>query len=133
VDPNLALAAAAGLHLGFQLTVTALVYPNLVRVDADHWSLAHYRHSRSIVPLVVLTYGLLLLTGGWAVVAAPGAGVLVSVAGGGLSLSTTALVAAPTHGRLAAGHDPGLLHRLLLADRVRSVGAVVCLGGALVA
>jgi hypothetical protein len=131
--PAFALVVAAALHLGFQLTVTTLVYPALIRVDADRWSLAHYRHSRGIAPLVVLTYGLLIVTGGWAIATAYDAALLVSVCGGGLSMLTTALVAAPIHNRLAEGPEERLLRRLVRADRVRCLGAVVCLGGALLA
>ena len=47
-----------------------------------------------------------------------------------MTLLTTALVAAPLHGRLAPGPDPVLLRRLLAADRVRAAGAVVALAGA---
>ncbi len=50
-------------------------------------------------------------------------------------VGTTAAVAAPTHGRLTsagAADRPGLMRRLDRADRVRSVGAVVCVVGALV-
>ena len=44
---------------------------------------------------------------------------------------TTALVAAPTHGRLGRGRTDALVRRLLVADRVRLLGAIVCLAGAL--
>jgi len=130
---TLALLAAAALHLGFQLTVTALVYPALSRVSTADWALAHRRHSRAIVPLVVVTYGALVLAGGWALATTASPWVLVAVAGAGLSLLTTALVAAPTHGRLSAGKDPALVRRLLHADYARSAGAVLCLVGAALA
>ncbi len=133
MTPPQALTIAAALHLGFQLTVTMLVYPTLIRVDSAHWSLAHYRHSRGIAPLVVLTYGLLIAAGGWALITSYDAAVLVSVCGSGLSMLTTALVAAPAHTRLAAGPQPRQLRRLVRADRVRSVGAIICLGAALLA
>ena len=68
-------------------------------------------------------------------VAAPGeTGTWVAVAGGLLAVVTTAAVAAPTHGRLAGApvaERPALIRRLDRADRVRTLGAVVCVAGAL--
>lgn len=129
--PAVALLVASALHLGFQLAVTGLVYPALARVGADGWRTAHAAHSRRIVPLVVLTYGLLLLALGWLLLAGPRTAWLgVAAAGTALSFVTTALAAAPTHGRLAAGRDPGLVARLLRVDRWRTVGALVAVVGA---
>jgi hypothetical protein len=129
----LALVVAGAVHLGFQLTVTVLVYPSLARVGPDDWSAAHERHSRAIVPLVVLVYGALVLTGSWALVSARSPWVLASLIGAGLSLLTTALIAAPLHGRLAAGPQPELVRRLLRADLVRTLGAFVCLAAGIMA
>jgi hypothetical protein len=131
---SVTLLGAAALHLGFQLSVTLLVYPALARVRAPGWRAKHAAHSRAITPLVVIVYGVLLLACGWARVARwPDAWTLVAVAGAGLSFRTTALVAAPAHGRLAAGRDDGIVRRLLAADRVRTVGALVCCAAAAVA
>ena len=81
--------------------------------------------------MVVLAYGALVVAGGWALVLTwVDPWVLASVGGGVVSLLATALVAAPTHSRLAAGKDAVLVRRLLVADRVRAAGAVVCLAGA---
>ena len=132
--PLLALVAASAMHLGFQLTVTMVVYPALARVDGAHWAEAHARHGRSITPLVVMAYGALALSGAWALaVRWPDAWVVVSLLGAAVSMLTTALVAAPAHGRLGDGLDLVLMQRLLRADRLRAVGAVVALTGALVA
>ena len=132
--PWLLLVAAA--HLGFQLTVDLVVYPALGDVSDDAWLAAHDRHSRRIVPLVAALYPPLVLLLGWAVVAEPSAaGTWLAVVGGLLSVGTTAAVAAPTHGRLSSAEvtdRPDLMRRLDRADRVRSVGAVVCVVGALV-
>lgn len=126
-----ALTAAAALHLGFQLTVTVLVYPALTRVAPATWADTHDAHSRRIVPLVGLTYAALVGTGVWALVAAPLSGALVlALVGATLALLTTAFVAAPLHGRLGSGHDAALLARLLRVDRVRTLGAALCLAGA---
>ncbi len=128
---TIALLGASTLHLGFQLTVTLVVYPALVR--APDWERAHAAHSRAITPVVVLVYGAVVLAGGWALGATwPNPWVLLAVAGAGASLLATALVAAPTHGRLAGGRDDALVRRLLASDRVRAAAAAVgCLGAVL--
>ncbi len=125
------LAAAAALHLGFQLAVTVLVYPALARVGASVWSTSHDAHSRRIVPLVGLTYAALVGSGVWAVVVSPvSVGLVVALVGAVTVLLTTAFVAAPLHGRLGGGHDAALVARLLRVDRVRAAGAAICLVGA---
>ncbi|MGA9745861.1 MAG: hypothetical protein WBQ50_00235, partial [Nocardioides sp.] len=65
------LLVATAVHLGFQVSVTLLVYPALGRVGADSWPAAHAAHSRAIVPLVVVVYGALVLSGTAAVLATP--------------------------------------------------------------
>ena len=134
----LALVVASALHLGFQLTVTMVVYPALARVDDAEWNLAHTRHSRGITPLVVLTYGALVLSGAWAVLTVSdggggAAGVVVSVSGSVVAMLTTAAAAAPLHRRLSHGRDQALVVRLLRADRLRAAGAVVSFAGAALA
>ncbi len=135
--PNLstveALVLAAGaLHAGFQVTVSALVYPALLR--AEPFGPAHRRHSRGIAPVVVVVYGALVATGVARLVVGDLDGAsTVALGGAALAGLTTALVAAPTHGRLAAGRTDALARRLTRADLVRTVGAVVGFAGALVA
>lgn len=129
-----AFALAAALHAGFQVTVTVLVYPVLAARDAEEWRAAHDRHSRSIAPLVGVVYLLLLVTGGLLVADGPDAlGWWALVLTGG-ALTTTAVVAAPLHGRLDARAD-ALVARLLVADRWRCalavLGAVVAAGAVL--
>ena len=124
--------AASAAHTGFQLTVTVLVYPVLVEVPAEHWEQRHARHSRAIVPLVVLTYGALVLASVPFVIDHHGPAAWFGLAGAWGAMLVTALVAAPTHGRLTTT-DPLLLRRLVVADRARAVLAVVGLAGALVA
>jgi hypothetical protein len=141
-----ALAVASALHLGFQLTVTMVVYPALGRVDENGWSVAHRRHSTAITPLVVLVYGSLVLAGAWVVYALVRGGddeprlsatavpwVWVSFAGAVLAMVTTALVEAPLHGRLGGGRDQALVDRLLRGDRVRAVAAILSCVGAVLA
>ena len=127
-----ALVGAAALHLGFQLTVTLVVYPALVR--APDWERAHPAHTRAITPIVVLVYGVLALAGLWALVSTwPDPWVLVSAVGAAVSVLSTALVAGPTHGRLGEGRDEVLLSKLLVADKVRLAGAALCCLGAVFA
>ena len=135
-DPVPWLLVAAAAHLGFQLTVDLVVYPALSEVPPRAWARAHAAHSRRIAPLVGLVYVPLVPLLGWVLVTEPGRlGVWLAVAGGLVSVGTTALVAAPVHGRLAAagpGARPALLRRIARADRVRTAGAVICAVGALV-
>ncbi|WP_224276119.1 hypothetical protein [Nocardioides lacusdianchii] len=130
--PWLLLVAAA--HLGFQLTVDLVVYPALGDVPREAWTVAHDRHSRRITPVVALVYPPLVLVLGWTALVEPGdAGTWVALTGGLLAVATTAAVAAPTHGRLssAAPEDRvALMRRLDRADRLRTLGAVVCVVGA---
>jgi hypothetical protein len=124
------LLAAGFLHLGFQATVTVLVYPNFRTVDEVDWQAFHGTHSRRITPVVAVVYGLVLGAGVMVLLDGLTAWRVVSLGGHGLALLTTALVAAPAHGRLAAGRDERVLARLLVADRVRLAGAVVAAGAA---
>lgn len=116
-------AVASAAHAGFQLTVTVLVYPALVEVGRAAWDTAHARHSRRIVPLVVLLYGALLATGAWTLAAGPGAWGWAALAATVGALATTAVGAAPIHGRLSADSDD-LRQRLLVVDRLRCAFAV---------
>ena len=71
---------------------------------------------------------------GWTAATAPqAAGTWLALVGGALSVLSTAAIAAPLHGRLAtvpAGERPQLLGDLGRVDLIRTVGAVVCLLGA---
>lgn len=122
---DMVLVAAGFLHLGFQATVTALVYPAFTDVDDADWSVWHAAHSRRITPIVVGVYGLVVVAVVMVVVTGPALWSVVSIGGHGLALATTAAVAAPAHVRLGNGRDDAVLARLLAADRVRLVGAVV--------
>jgi Domain of unknown function (DUF1772) len=129
---EVALLAATGLHAGFQLTVTLVVYPALADVPETSWAAAHAAHSRRITPVVALVYAVALVSCGLAVARAPsGDAVGVWIAAGGTlgAVLTTALVAAPLHGRLAR-RDDALVTRLLTADRVRCAAALVAVAGA---
>ncbi|MFG1992474.1 hypothetical protein ACGFJ7_21095 [Actinoplanes sp. NPDC048988] len=122
---EIALLAAAAVHLGFQVTVTAVAYPALARVPPDQWGPAHRAHTRAITPVVVVVYGSLVVTGGWVLWSGPRVGAWVALAATAVALLATALAAAPAHGRLAGGRDPLVWRRLLRADLVRTLAAAV--------
>ncbi|MGK5683526.1 hypothetical protein [Actinoplanes sp. URMC 104] len=128
---RIALLATAAAHLGFQATVTAVVYPALARVPAAQWAAAHRAHTRAITPVVVVVYGSLLVACGWALWSGPDAATWVAIAATGAAMAVTAFAAAPAHGRLGHGHDPERLRRLLRADRLRAAAAAVALVAAL--
>jgi len=114
------LLAVAGLHAGFQATVTLLVYPALAEVPPERWHDAHDRHSRRIVPLVAVVYVALLVTGVGAVAGHPSSVLLwVATLASAAAVLVTATAAAPLHGRLGSGRDPALVARLLVVDRLR--------------
>ncbi len=131
--PEAALLTATAVHLGFQATVTAVVYPALARVPAAQWEVAHGAHARAITPVVAVVYGGLALAGGWALLSGPDAWTVVALAAAAVAMLITALVAAPAHGRLGAGHDPRRMDRLLRVDRLRAAAAVVALAAAALA
>lgn len=135
MTPLAALALAAALHAGFQVTVTALAYPALAAVPADRFAAAHDAHSRRIVPLVGLVYLALLGAGAWVLAAAPlGVAVWAALAAEGATLLVTAALAAPLHGALGGrGPDPALLRRLLVVDRGRAALSVAGLVAAVLA
>ena len=128
--PELALLTAAAVHLGFQATVTAVVYPALARVPAAQWPGAHRAHTRAITPVVVVVYGALVVAGGWALVDGPDRWTTVALAAVAVTLLVTAFGAAPAHGRLGDGHDPARIRRLLRVDRVRAAAALLTLAAA---
>ena len=130
--PLVALTAAAALHAGFQVTVQALVYPALLGDDHD-WARRHAAHGRRIVPLVVVTYGAVLLSVVWVLSSGP-ASLSVGVAAGVRCHPVlTAVGAAPRHGRLGRGYDAGVAAGLSRVDHWRCAMAVVVLAAAVTA
>jgi hypothetical protein len=128
-----AVIAATAVHAGFQLTVTWLVYPALGDVVRESWAAAHATHSRRIVPLVGLVYLTVVVAVVGGLVIRPDLPHLVAAAASGVVFLLTAGVAAPLHGRLSPERDPRLFGRLLAADRLRSVFALVALAAAIAA
>ncbi len=131
--PLLLLLVAAALHLGFQLTVTALVYPAFAEVPTQQWRAHHVRHSRRITPVVIIVYGLLSVACGWVLLDRPGVLTVAAVGACMLAGGLTATVAAPAHGRLGSGRGRRTLRRLLVADRLRLAAATAALACALAA
>lgn len=133
-DPwTVAAAVALGVHAGFQLTVTAVVYPALAATSDADWRDAQARHSRRIGPVVGILYPAVLVTGTGALLTAPRPALGVAAGAFAGVLALTATRAAPLHGRLGPGRDPVLVRRLLRVDRWRSVGAVLALAAAVAA
>lgn len=151
MSEQMLITAAAAAHAGFQLVVTAVVYPALAAVPAESWQSAHRAHTRRIAPVVGIVYVPLaaaclwtawvivgdlldepaaLLSGGRAVEAG---GLLVALLGAASSAALTAFGAARTHGRLTAGRDERLVRLLLRQDRWRCGAALLCLAGAVIA
>jgi hypothetical protein len=128
-----ALLAATAAHAGFQVTVTALVYPALVRVPSGSWAREHARHSRRITPLVGVVYLAVLVTCAGTLLSDPSYGAWVATAGSALALGVTAALAAPLHARLGSDPSPRLMVRLVRVDRLRAAGALVALAGAVLA
>lgn len=119
------LAATGAAHLAFQATVSVVVYPALAAVPRDRWQTAHADHSRRITWVVAPLYVAVAAACSWSILTGPSPWQWVAVGGNAFAALTTAAVAAPTHRRLAGGHDPVLLRRLLAADLVRTTGALV--------
>jgi hypothetical protein len=118
------LVAATWLHLGFQTTVTLIVYPALARVPDEGWVDAHARHSRGIAPLVGVVYGALVVASAAVLATSPTAAEVVAVVASAAAVLVTAVRAAPLHGRLGR-RDEALVRQLLTADRVRLLAATV--------
>lgn len=132
VDPaRVAFLAAAALHLGFQATVTRLVYPVLARVRAVHWRESHDRHRRAIAPVVAVVYAVLLATAAWLVAVDRSVPTLVAIVPVPLVVLLTALVGTRLHRQLVR-RDPAVLARLLGIDRLRLALAVLAVAGAVV-
>jgi hypothetical protein len=127
-----AFLAAAGVHAGFQATVTLVVYPALSHVRAAHWRQAHDRHAREVRPLVAVAYLALTATGAWWVATDWSMLAVIAVVLAALSMATTAVLAAPLHRRLVK-RDDAALTRLLSVDRARTVLAFAALGVAVAA
>lgn len=121
------MVVATAVHLGFQVTVTLIVYPALAATPASTWATAHAAHSRRIAPLVVVLYAALLASVAAALLERPDLGVIVSAVAVALTFGLTAAGAGPLHVRLRGARDDALLRRLLWVDRVRTLAALAAL------
>jgi hypothetical protein len=135
LTPAAGLLAGTALHLGFQAVVTAVVYPALAEVPPDRFAPAHAAHARRVTAVVAPVYAVLAGTCLRALVAGPRTGLpALALAGSAVAAASTALVAAPTHRRLAReGATAELLARLRRSDAVRLAGAGIAAGAALAA
>lgn len=133
VDSSTALLAVSAFHAGFQLVVSAVVYPALADTSAADWGLIHERHSRRIVAIVAPLYPLVVGVCIWAVVAGPlTMAVVIAVCGNLFAIAVTATLAAPMHGRLGReGRSSERITALLRADWLRTAGAAAALVAAL--
>lgn len=129
------MLAATSLHAGFQVTVTALVYPALFRVGPAAWAPAHHRHSKEITLLVGLVYALVVAAAAWSLATQPpDLWTVVALLGTLAAFAATGFAAAPLHGRLGReGPVPEVLDRLRRADLFRSIAAVTAFAGAMTA
>ena len=135
MDAPHALLTAAAVHVGFQATITLVTYPMLVATPAATWAQVQAGHYRRINPVVAVVYGAVVAAWVWVFTGGGvGPALWVAAAGSVITGTTTAFRAAPTHALLGRqGPRPELLRRLLRADRVRLMGALLTFGGALVA
>lgn len=135
VDAPQALLTAAAVHAGFQATIRLITYPMLLATPATTWAQVHAGHYRRINPIVAIVYGAVVASWVWVFIGGGvGPALWVPAVGSVITGTTTAFRAAPTPALLRRlGPRPELLRRLLRADRVRFVGALLTFGGALVA
>ena len=112
-------------HAAFQLVVTGRLYPALAAVPPAHWHAEHDAHSRRMVPAVGAVYGAVVVSGLAALGGRRDRVLLVALGAEAVAVLTTALVAAPLHRRLGEARRDRDLHRLLAADQVRTLAAVV--------
>ena len=132
-DAAVALAAASALHAGFQIVVTAVVYPAFAEVPEPDWVRHHAAEGRRIVGPVAIVYAAVLGAVAWAVVDGPSTAGWVAVGANAVAVLLTATVAAPAHLRLAKARTPAVLRRLRLADAGRTGAALVAAVSAYVA
>ncbi len=124
--PALALALAAALHAGFQLVVTFVVYPAFASVRDEDWTTYHANHTRRVLPVVAVVYGLLAASCLWVLVTGPErAGSWVALGASATAALVTAAVAAPAHGRMSEVRRARDARLLIIGDQLRLLAAVV--------
>ena len=134
MDSSEALLAVSAAHLGFQVVVSAVVYPALAEVPGGRWTAAHERHSRRIAAVVGPLYVAVAAACLWALLSSPDTWTLVAVGANALAVLVTATLAAPLHGRSSGGRGRAvLLTRLRRVDLARTAAAAVAVVAALLA
>jgi hypothetical protein len=129
VDPLLPLVAqvaATWTMVGVIWFVQVVHYPLFARVDGPgsaDYATENQRRTSWVVGLPMAVEGVTAL---WLAAAPPaGLGRALPVVGLVLLavvLGRTVLVQVPAHGRLAGGHDPGTVRRLVAGNWVRTAG-----------
>lgn len=117
------LAATAAM-VGLMWTVHFVHYPMFGMVADDRYVRFQSDHMRRISWVLVVPWGVEVVTAGALVVSAPDQDLrnlaVLGLVGVAAVVGTTALLAAPAHGRLLDGFDDALHRRLLAVDAVRT-------------
>jgi len=127
------LLVATAVHAGFQLVVTLVVYPAFADAPEETWTEHHAAHARRIGPVVGVVYGALLVAAMTVLSSRVSVWTALALVASGAVFLLTALVAVPAHRALSPVREPAALRRLLLADRLRLLTALVAAAAALVA
>ncbi len=127
------LLVATALHVGFQVTLSVVVYPALVQIPPASWRTAHGNYWLRVVPLIALVYVLAALACAGVLFTGATASAWVASVATTTTIGLTVLAAIPLHRRLELAPDVALLRRLTILDRVRTAVALVALVGAVVA
>lgn len=119
------LTATAGM-VGLIWFVQVVHYPLFDRVGADRFTEYERSHQRRTSFVVGPLMGAEALTAFWILLAPPGVlGRTLPIVGvvllGVIHLSTITLQV-PAHERLARGHDPGVIRRLVRTNWIRTLG-----------
>lgn len=123
--------AATGFMAGLIWTIHVVHYPLFALVNEPYRPFQE-AHMTRITGLLLVPWGVEVLSAGALVLAAPaGSARVLALVGGALVVvivGLTGLGAAPIHGRLVERFDPDELGRLLRVDRLRVVAWTVRLG-----
>lgn len=123
----LAIHASATLFMvGLIWTVQVVHYPLFLKVPASGFVEYERVHTRRMGALLAVPAGTEIVTAVALIWIRPEAVGLASVLIGGSLLAAiwiiTALIQAPMHRHLSAGHDPVLISRLVTSNRWRTAG-----------
>ena len=132
----IANVVSTAAYLGFQATVRVVVYPQFAHVPAGTFAAYVVEHQRRITYLVGPLFAALVLTTAAAFVrtgeSVPAVTLFVQAGAVLTVLAATALLAVPEHRRLGAGWDVPAYRRLLHADTIRLIAALLACVAAVV-